>query len=1222
MAWTEQQQNAIDIRNSSVIVSAAAGSGKTAVLTERLAQIISDRTAMVRADRIIVVTFTNDAASELRKRLDAKLRELIVNDPGNNYLMEQQTLLQGAKISTINSFCFELLRDNITEQGITAGFSVLDESDNELIKSQAMDELLEYYSGNEYEKISYIYDKFCLKNDTALIEVINLIDKYLSSAAMREKWLDDAVKAFACAPDKSVYFSKIKESAVKKLKKAYFEVEQRSEMLDDIFEDMEKKAAVNYANQIEEDKLLIQKALSMAESGRILKDEEISEVTSFPRQSAVRRTEDINVPILEACNAKRKMIIQLVCEAMQGYINFEEDFEECRIVTEILAEMLKKYYSLIWEKKCEKNALSFDDGERLVLELLADKDESGNIVQSEAAKRIADYYDIIMIDEYQDSNNKQDMIFKLISKDYHFSEEGNPLYGSNAFVVGDVKQSIYKFRLANPQNFISTMKNSVQYTGDSEYHRNYSVTLNKNFRSSPQVIDYVNFLFTQIMSEECGDVDYNSDEMLYFGAAEYDKDNDNLTHIAFINTDSSEGEEDDEESTEIHSQEHNPEAVYTALKIRTMLESQKKVILKDGRKRPCEPKDFCILIRKNRYANDYIKELENLGIEAKGEEVKGYLDSREISVLIDLLRIIDNPLLEVPFAAVMLSPMYMFELEELAFIKSLDKEQSLFVIMSGIINGEYNEECDMFFADRCREFLKSLNRFRLIAVTMTVSELIGRIYDDTDFISVMQLYTDGEKKRANLRALIQYAKNYERSVSYEGSGGLSGFVRYIDRVLENGSDFVQGKNSASTGNYVSVKTIHKSKGLEYPFIFLAETSSKIKNDTPPVICSDDSRIGYVLYDQKLVRRYRTSAYNQIIQDNSKEILSEEMRLLYVGVTRAKQKLFINLKCSERRLKSICKLLTAYWQEGENIRAAAVNAKCHGDWIWMSLFEHKEFKEVFYQYDILSEGAELPSAKIIDRVFDIEFVEPDKIGEKSIQKPEYHEALPNIKVYEELNGIINWEYDRTLSEMPAKLSVTQITKKIKGDAENLDIKLKRPKFAEEEEKLTGTERGTAIHTFFQYCDFENAQNDIESEIRRMAEKGYISVPQAKSINRENVRAFFGSSLFKRISESKEVYREKKFMVAASDMEMNNEIIKVFKKSDGMIKGIIDIAFMENGKLIIVDYKSDHSVSAERLAERYKTQLELYSHALEITTDYEVSELYLYSFELRREIKIDI
>ena len=284
MAWTEQQQNAIDIRNSSVIVSAAAGSGKTAVLTERLAQIISDRTAMVRADRIIVVTFTNDAASELRKRLDAKLRELIVNDPGNNYLREQQTLLQGANTSTINSFCFELLRDNITEQGITAGFSVLDESDNELIKSQAMDELLEYYSGNEYEKISYIYDKFCLKNDTALIEVINLIDKYLSSAAMREKWLDDAVKAFACAPDKSVYFSKIKESAVKKLKKAYFEVEQRSEMLDDIFEDMEKKAAVNYANQIEEDKLLIQKALSMAESGRILKDEEISEVTSFPRQ--------------------------------------------------------------------------------------------------------------------------------------------------------------------------------------------------------------------------------------------------------------------------------------------------------------------------------------------------------------------------------------------------------------------------------------------------------------------------------------------------------------------------------------------------------------------------------------------------------------------------------------------------------------------------------------------------------------------------------------------------------------------------------------------------------------------------------------------------------------------------------------------------------------------------------------------------------------------------
>lgn len=306
MAWTEQQQNAIDIRDSSVIVSAAAGSGKTAVLTERLAQILSDRTARVRADRVIAVTFTNDAASELRKRLDAKLRELIVNDPGNSYLMEQQTLLQGAKISTINSFCFELLRDNITEQGITAGFSVLDESDNEMIKSQAMDELLEYYSGNEYEKISYIYDKFCLKNDAALIEVINLIDKYLSSAAMREKWLNDAEKAFDCAPEESIYFERIKENAIKRLRKAYKAAEQRSDMLDDIFEDMEKKAAVNYANQIEEDKLLIQRAITIAESGKVPKDDEIIEVTSFPRQSAVRRAEDINVPILEACNAKQK----------------------------------------------------------------------------------------------------------------------------------------------------------------------------------------------------------------------------------------------------------------------------------------------------------------------------------------------------------------------------------------------------------------------------------------------------------------------------------------------------------------------------------------------------------------------------------------------------------------------------------------------------------------------------------------------------------------------------------------------------------------------------------------------------------------------------------------------------------------------------------------------------------------------------------------------------
>ncbi len=425
MAWTKQQENAINIRNSSVIVSAAAGSGKTAVLTERLGQLIADESANVRADRIIIVTFTNDAASELRKRLDIKLRALISDDPGNSYLLKQQILLQSAKISTINAFCFDLLRDNITEQGITSGFTVLDDSENNLIKAKAMDELINWYSENEYDKISYLYDKFCLKNDENLIKIIELADKYLASAAMRDKWLNDAVNAFRSDPYESLYYKKAAEAAINKLKKALTLAEQCLDMLDDIFlcgED-ESAACKKSRAQADSDLMRVKNALRIFEGGNLPNSDDISYCTGFEQLVTVKKTENADFRLREIYKVKRKSLISLTKSAFSVFDGFEEDFHEGAVVTEIHADMLRKYQELIWEKKCEKNAISFDDGERLVLELLAETDNDGHITQSETAKRIADYYDIIMIDEYQDSNNKEDIIFKLISKNYHLSDD-------------------------------------------------------------------------------------------------------------------------------------------------------------------------------------------------------------------------------------------------------------------------------------------------------------------------------------------------------------------------------------------------------------------------------------------------------------------------------------------------------------------------------------------------------------------------------------------------------------------------------------------------------------------------------------------------------------------------------------------------------------------------------------------------------------------------------
>ncbi|MCR4638762.1 helicase-exonuclease AddAB subunit AddA [Ruminococcus sp.] len=1213
MGWTQQQQNAIDARDTSLIVSAAAGSGKTAVLTERLVQLIADKDSGVRADRMVVVTFTNDAAAELKKRLDSKLRALINERPDDRHLLKQQILLQSARISTINSFCFDLIRDNIVENGITSGFSVLDDTDNKVLRARALEELINYYSANEYGKISFMYDRFCIKDEKRLLEVIERADNFLSSVAMADKWLEKAVQNYNTEFESSVYCRKLIETLTRQLESALKAADDNMGMISRIFPDMAAAAAVKSYEQAENDFDNVSDLLGVFRSGRIPTAEECAKAEEFADLVRVGKTSH-DKALREIFKKKRDIIKKTIAKVVSSITSVDSDFAESGEVTAVLADMLRKYHEILWEKKCEKNALSFDDGERLALDILADEDENGRVIQSEAAEKIADYYDIIMIDEYQDSNNKQDLIFKLISKNYKLGENGEPLYGDNVFLVGDVKQSIYRFRLANPRNFINTLKGADRYSSDSD-SRNQYITLNKNFRSSPQVIDFVNYVFGQIMSESCGDIDYNSDEMLYFGAEHFGESGgrQRVAHISFINDEPCEDGEDD-----IVDQKTDCEAVFTAQKIADMLKNGVPVTDKDGVQRPCRPSDFCILVRNNSYINVYADELNRIGVPAKGNEEAGYLRSREIAVLIDLLRVISNPLQDIPMAAVMTSPMYMFSISDLAVIKSLDKHRALFAIIRGLADGEYEECTDMFLREHCMEFLESLDEFRLDSVTMTLGELIGEIYDTTDFISVMQMYSDGDQKRANLRALIQYAQNYESSAAFDGTGGLNGFLRHLDRVMENG-DYSQGKISASSGEYVNVLTLHRSKGLEFPFVFIAETSVNFKFDSKAVMCSDDGRIGYVLYEPTLFRKYRTFQQTMLAAEEERATRSEEMRLLYVGLTRAQQQLFINLKCSEKALKRVNALIESCILHSNDITEWVSEAKSFADWLWAAIVRSTEFEDIAQQLGIDTGG--LGAGSAAGELFEYKIAETAVTDAEDI-KDEAEDASADEMLIAKMKDIIDFQYNRTLSETPAKLSVTQITRKLKENDDSFDFRLKRPRFKSEGSSLTGAERGTAIHTFFQYCDFDRAINAPEAEIDSVSQKGYISSAEAESISVENVSAFFKSSLFDRIKSSLRYVREKKFMVAVSQLNIENETLDRLKKSDGMIKGIIDLMFEEPDGIVIVDYKSDRGVSLTALKERYAMQLRLYKAAIELTTGKKVKETLLYSFELKDSITVEL
>ena len=1207
MAWTKQQQNAIDARDSSVIVSAAAGSGKTAVLTERLVQLLSDPMSGVRADRIIVVTFTNDAAAELKKRLDSKLRALINERPSDRYLLKQQTLLQSAKISTINSFCFDLLRENITEQGITSGFTVLEETDNEVIRSQAMEELLDWYSSNDYDTISFLYDKFCLKDHTPLMRIISETDRFLSSVAMSDIWLDSAVSEYKKPFADTVYFRRLFDGIVRTANTAAALAEENCSALRDIFPERGNSAVEQSFIVAELDMQRAEKLRTLAVSQKYPSDDELAFITGFDKLPTIRANVPHNAALRELYKARRERIKEMVKEAVERLYSAESDFAESGVVTEKLAEVVRKYRELIWERKCSRNAISFDDGEHLALELLADIDENGRIVQSETAKRTAEQFDIIMIDEYQDSNNKEDLIFKLLTKNFKYSDSGKPMYGDNAFLVGDVKQSIYRFRLANPKNFIETMKCSEPYESDS---KNRFILLNKNFRSSPEVIDFVNFVFGEIMSPDCGDIDYNDDEKLYFGAEGYGAPNtDRLTAINFINTDPIDTEEVEEVPD-------SPEAEATAAQIAKMLADRTTVTEADGNARPCTAKDFCILVRNNKFTKAYVTALEKRGISAKGSDEKGYLKSQEIAILTDLLRIIANPLLDVPMAAVMVSPMFMFSISDLAYIKSFDNKSALYPLIRSAADGMLGD-FDPSLAARCSEFLATVDRFRLDSVTMTIGELIASIYDATDFIPVMQLRTDGEKKRANLRALIRYAQNYETSAAAEGSGGLTGFIRHIDRILENG-DYEQGKVSAASGDYVTVQTLHKSKGLEYPFVFIAETSVLFKFDSKSVMCSDDGRIGFTLYDKKLMRRYKTFQQKMLRSESENDSRSEEMRLLYVGMTRARQQLFINLSCGEKSLKRVRSFSDSCVIGGSDISSLVREARCNADWLWLCLMMHGDFPLIAENTGLADSSFGFPAHDTSKKLFTCNLCSVEELALPEIRAEE--PAAPDTRTVQRITDMINSKYDDSLTNVTAKLSVTQITRKLRDD-EEFYLRLARPRFITGINKLTGAERGTAIHTFFQYCDFGCAASDPQSEIKRLAELGFLDRSQADCIDPKKIAAFFESELFRKISAAKCCQRERKFMVSAAQLELDEPVFQRLAHSDGMIKGIIDLVYETDKGLVIVDYKSDRGVSAAELRERYTKQLQIYEAAMELTTDKKVVGLSLYSIELEQEIIIE-
>ena len=1179
--WTPEQQQAINARGASFLVSAAAGSGKTSVLVERLIRQLTDPEHPVSAARLAVVTFTNDAAAEMKSRLEQALTRCIAQDPRNTWLRQQQSMLQCAKICTIHSFCFDLIRDHCAGLDITPTFRILEETEMNMMVSQGLADTMEawYADPARQEDMQLLCDRFSGQTDAELEKLLSELYRCIMGLPFGLQRMEQLPALYRDGTFVQMYLGTLRQSIAACIRRLDEAIRLSAEA------NQEKLTAFLVTEQ--EQLTLLEKACAEEDPDRCADLFQALAFATFPRITKTC-TDPGKRELAKALRDDAKAILKgLQEEAPQLLLHRTEDLEaHCRLLP-ILQALLQQLDDRLWAEKCEKNAIGFADAEQLALSLLGTWEADGTIRQTPLAKELSEFYQIIMIDEFQDTNNKQDLIFKLIS------HKGSALSnGDNLFMVGDVKQAIYRFRLANPQNFIRTMQACKPYAGVDD-GENACILLNRNFRSSPEVIAMVNFLFGTLMTPQVGEVAYTGAEALHQGAVFADTPRD--TEIALL--------EEDEEGT-------NREAAYIARRIAEMLRQGAPVSQDGTHTRPCTPRDFCILMRNKAKGSVYAQALAEQGVAAYCEEAAAYLKAREITLLLNLLRIIDNPPQDTAMAAVLLSPMFRFDMDELTRLRLLAPKASLYAAICRGIGETGGETAQPALTgamyEKTRGFYTALQTFRMYAMQDTTERLIRRIYESTDFLSVMQRYSDGAKKQANLRLMLTYARNYETA----SGGGLSGFLHYIAQVSARGKDFQPGAAVSGSEDVVAIKTIHKSKGLEFPFVFLAESETLFnsQDDKASYQFLQEYGFGFRLQDPAAYTRYRTLPYAAISMQRESYAKSEELRLLYVALTRAKDKLFMPLRLDDTRKKQIFSFSAAIAASGGVTPAIAGSAKCMADWLWMALLTAENAAP-------LREACQVPAFPLQPAVpMEIRHTGPGtEAPEQDAPAPAAY-PKPDPAMVTALRMQFAAVYDDRLTGIPSKTSVSALSK----DEEAITLALRRPRFMEEETALTGAEKGTALHAFLQYADFASAAQDLDAERRRLTADGHLTRRQADSLDLNRIRAFFASPLYDRIRRAEHVWRERKFLVRISDLQLPDQ--PRYTGTNAMLSGIMDLVFEEPDGLVLVDYKTDYVQGGEMLTERYQRQLLLYRRTLALLHRKSVKETVLYSFHLNRAIPL--
>ncbi len=1243
MKWTDEQQKVIDLRERNILVSAAAGSGKTAVLVERIISLITEGDHPIDIDRLLIVTFTNAAAAEMRERIGEAIEKKIAQMPENLHLQKQVTLVHSAQITTIHSFCLNVIRNHFNTIDLDPSFRIAEEAELTLLKSDVISELLEgYYEDGKEEFLDFIETFSSGKSDGAVEELILRLYNFSMSYPWPEEWLEEKKNTFSVATLEEMKASDWMWALLDYLKNVTGDLLARCREAIGICEEADGPGAYLGALKSDEALLLQLSGLEDYEDyGNFLYS------FSFARLSG-KKEEGVSEEKKNQVKAIREEIKKAVNDLSKNYFfqSPEEmlaDMTAMKQPVEVLISLCKDFAGAYAKKKSEKNIVDFNDLEHFALNILVQKKNS-IMLPTPAADELCEHYAEIMIDEYQDSNLVQETILTSISRERF----GSP----NLFMVGDVKQSIYRFRLARPEIFMEKYD-----TYDLEDSRHQRIDLHKNFRSRPVVLDSINFIFEQIMTRKLGNILYDEQAALYAGA-DFGTQTEGIsadTEVILVSTAPSPKKEESEDYTveKVPGEENEAEEnEYTAKEIeaRTIAKRMKELadpvngllVFDKGEKvyRKACYGDMVILLRTmSDWAEIFADTLAAEGISSHTETQSGYFSTLEIRTVLNLLRIIDNPRQDIPFTAVLRSPIVDLTSNELALVRIPRRRTPMYEAAQ-----EYVKENTDEISVKLHKFLEKLDRYRNMVHHLSIHELILKVLEDTGYYNYAAAMPAGEKRKANIDMLIQRAIRFESS-SYSG---LFHFVRYIEKLHKYDIDFGEAKIAGENDNTVKIMSIHKSKGLEFPIVFVAGLGKNFNNQDSrsSLLIHPDLGIGIDYIDHQSRIKAPTLVKKVLQKELVLENLGEELRVLYVALTRAKEKLILT-----GGVKDMGKILTRWGsilrQKGRQLLYYQLsNAATCLDWIIPALMRYRGFEEILKEYGIRQDvGSPLytaPAEITIKQCSYEEAAEREYMEQlfKKVNREDFKDwntdLVYNEEIRKEIKSYMEYEYPyRTETNIHTKLTVSELKRLGQYEAEDFGVPIKAiekkaaeyptPGFAKAADTVAGADLGTLYHTVLESMDLSGiqAQEDVETLLSALADRGKISDTDLNALDAEKLYKFTKSPIAGRMRKAAEhggLYKERQFVMGMKAREINSSL-----KSEEtvLIQGIIDVYFEEEGKWILLDYKTDAvngTDGEERLARRYRVQLDYYQKALEQLTGINVKERIIYSFGLNKEIKV--